>query len=123
MILHRAAWVLPVAAPPIRDGWVAVEAGRIVACGAGDPPAGSLAAAPAFETEPAAIMPAVVNAHTHLELSYMRGLVPPAPSFEACARCGTFAGSPGKSRPRTWSIACRTRACPSNWPTWPAPST
>lgn len=86
MILHRAAWVLPVAAPPIRDGWVAVEAGRIVACGAGDPPAGSLAAAPAFETEPAAIMPAVVNAHTHLELSYMRGLVPPAPSFEAWVR-------------------------------------
>ena len=86
MILHRAAWVLPIAAPPIRGGWVAVEAGRIVDCGAGDPPAGSLVAAPPFETESAAIMPALVNAHTHLELSYMRGLVPPAPSFDTWVR-------------------------------------
>ena len=31
LIVHRAAWVLPIAAPPIRDGWVAVDGGRIVA--------------------------------------------------------------------------------------------
>ena len=31
-------------------------------------------------------MPALVNAHTHLELSYMRGLVPPAASFDAWVR-------------------------------------
>ena len=86
MILHRAAWVLPIAAPPIRDGWVAVEAGRIVDCGAGHPPAGSRVAAPPFGTESAAIMPALVNAHTHLELSYMRGLVPPAASFDTWVR-------------------------------------
>ena len=37
--LHRSIaprWVLPIAAPPIRDGWVAVDGGRIVACGAGE---------------------------------------------------------------------------------------
>ena len=31
-------------------------------------------------------MPALVNAHTHLELSYMRDLVPPAPSFDTWVR-------------------------------------
>ena len=86
MIVHRAAWVLPIAAPPIRDGWVAVEAGRIVARGAGHPPAGIFVSAPAFGTDTTAILPALVNAHTHLELSYMRGLVPPADSFDTWVR-------------------------------------
>ena len=85
MIIHRAAWVLPVAAPPVRDGWVAVEAGRVVACGDGDPPSGAIAAPP-FGGAGAAILPALVNAHTHLELSYMRGLVPPAASFDTWVR-------------------------------------
>lgn len=86
MIVHRAAWVLPIAAPPIRDGWVAVDSGRIVACGAGDPPLGATEAAPPFGRVNAAILPALVNAHTHLELSYMRGLVPPADSFDTWVR-------------------------------------
>jgi cytosine/adenosine deaminase-related metal-dependent hydrolase len=86
LIVHRAAWVLPIAAPPIRDGWVAVEAGRIVARGAGHPPAGIFVSAPAFGTDTTAILPALVNAHTHLELSYMRGLVPPADSFDTWVR-------------------------------------
>ena len=33
MASYRAAWVLPIAGPPIRDGWVAVDGGRIVAYG------------------------------------------------------------------------------------------
>jgi cytosine/adenosine deaminase-related metal-dependent hydrolase len=86
LILHRAAWVVPIAAPPVRDGWVAVEAGRIVACGGGDPPPGAAAVAPPFEGASSAIMPALVNAHTHLEVSHMRGLVPPARSFDAWVR-------------------------------------
>ena len=85
MILHRAAWVLPIAAPPIRDGWVAVDAGRIAARGSGTPPDG-IAASPPFGDQPVAIMPALVNAHTHLELSYMRGMIPPADSFDTWVR-------------------------------------
>jgi aminodeoxyfutalosine deaminase len=85
LIIHRAAWVLPVAAPPVRDGWVAVEAGRVVACGDGNPPSEAIAAPP-FGAAGAAILPALVNAHTHLELSYMRGLVPPAASFDTWVR-------------------------------------
>ena len=84
MLLHRAAWVVPIAGPVLRDGWVGVEAGRIVATGLSA--AGGIDAVPAFEHGPYAILPALVNAHTHLELSYMRGLVPPAASFDAWVR-------------------------------------
>jgi cytosine/adenosine deaminase-related metal-dependent hydrolase len=81
MILHRAAWVVPIAGPVLRDGWVGVEAGRIVA--AGPSTLDAVEAEPPFEQGPYAILPALINAHTHLELSYMRGLVPPAASFDA----------------------------------------
>jgi cytosine/adenosine deaminase-related metal-dependent hydrolase len=84
MILHRAAWVVPIAGPVLRDSWVGVEAGRIVATGPSA--SGGVEAAPPFEQGQYAILPALVNAHTHLELSYMRGLVPPAASFDAWVR-------------------------------------
>ena len=82
MILHRAAWVVPIAGPPLPEGWVLTANGRIVACGTGDPSAASGGAA--FETNDlgdAAILPGLVNAHTHLELSWMRDRVPPAESM------------------------------------------
>ena len=82
MIVHRAAWVVPIAGPVIRDGWVGVEAGRIVASGSGARPPASRRRR-LSTTGRCAILPALVNAHTHLELSYMRGLVPPAASFDA----------------------------------------
>ena len=84
MLIHPASWVLPIAAPPIRDGWVAVEEGRIAAVGGpGDrPPGERIAAPPRSEV----ILPALVNAHTHLELSWMRGRVPPGRSFDDWVR-------------------------------------
>src|SRR6185503_15195382 len=81
MNVYRADWVLPIAAPPIRDGWVAVDEGRIVA--SGSPPAPARGGA---QEGAVAILPALINAHTHLELSYMRGLVPPAASFDTWVR-------------------------------------
>ena len=33
MIRYHAAWILPIGEPPIRDGWVAVDRGRVVALG------------------------------------------------------------------------------------------
>src|SRR5688572_3527614 len=76
--IFRAPWILPIAQPPIANGWVAVENGRIAAIGVpGDAP-------PKADREhdlDAAILPGLVNAHTHLELSWMRGQVPPAPSM------------------------------------------
>ena len=64
MQLHRAAAVLPIVAPPIRDGGVLVEDGRIEAVG------------PAAELQERAdetiaydglLMPGFINAHAHLQ--------------------------------------------------------
>jgi len=76
-----------VIAPPIRDGWVAVEDGRIAAFGSGPAPDGRSPGADLLPDKSAvAILPALVNAHTHLEFSYARGLVPPATSFDTWVR-------------------------------------
>jgi cytosine/adenosine deaminase-related metal-dependent hydrolase len=74
MAVYKADWVLPIAGDPIRDGWVALEGGRIAAVSA-TPTSG------AVDLGSAVILPALVNAHTHLELSYLRGIVPPSGRF------------------------------------------
>jgi len=71
---YRAAWVLPIVSPPLRDGWVAVEDGVVAAVGGGERP-------DAVDLGILAVLPALVNAHTHLELSYLAGVVPPADRF------------------------------------------
>ena len=82
MIRYHAAWVVPIEGEPIRDGWVTVDRGRIVALGrraANDATAG-------VELGDVALMPGLVNAHTHLELSYLRDQVAPSSSFTAWVR-------------------------------------
>jgi cytosine/adenosine deaminase-related metal-dependent hydrolase len=82
MIRYHAAWVVPIEGEPIRDGWVTVDRGRIVALGrraVND-------STPGVELGDAAVMPGLVNAHTHLELSYLRDQVAPASSFTMWAR-------------------------------------
>lgn len=69
MIVHCAPWVLPMAAPPIRDGAVAVDAqGRIAAVG----PARALRTLGSPVEHDAILMPGLINAHLHLELSHLR---------------------------------------------------
>jgi len=77
MMMYRAAWVCPIASPPIRDGWFAVQDGRIARVGTADEPAPQ----PARDLGRVAVLPGLVNAHTHLELSYLRDRVPPAADF------------------------------------------
>jgi aminodeoxyfutalosine deaminase len=69
-----AAWVLPISAPPLRNAFVTIDGDRIAGVGDGVP----AGAAPLGNV---AILPALVNAHTHLELSYLHGRVPPSTSF------------------------------------------
>jgi cytosine/adenosine deaminase-related metal-dependent hydrolase len=69
-----AEWILPIAGEPIHQGVVTIEGGRVVGVG-------QAAGADAISLGHVAILPGLVNAHTHLELSYLAGRIPPARSF------------------------------------------
>jgi cytosine/adenosine deaminase-related metal-dependent hydrolase len=70
----RADWLLPIADDPVRDGWIAIENHRIAKVGSGSIP-------DVVDLGRAVILPALVNAHTHLELSYLHERIPPALRF------------------------------------------
>lgn len=75
----RADWVLPIAAPPIRDGAVVVVSGRIHWVGEAasrERPRGS-----ERDLGAGVLLPGPVNAHTHLELSALAGRVPAGVGF------------------------------------------
>jgi 5-methylthioadenosine/S-adenosylhomocysteine deaminase len=84
MVRYHASWILPIAEPPIRDGWIVTDRGTIVAYG----PYGAVTRRAASHAETSevdlgrvAVLPGLVNAHTHLELSYLHDEVPPARAF------------------------------------------
>lgn len=77
MIHYHAAWILPISDRPVRDAWIAVDRGRIVALSRRRPSDG----AEEVDLGDVAVLPGLVNAHTHLELSYLRDEVPPASEF------------------------------------------
>src|SRR4051812_42369834 len=62
----RARYVFPVDGPPVADGVVTIEAGRISHVGPADGAGGRTAD---LDLGNAAIVPGFANAHTHLELS------------------------------------------------------
>lgn len=71
MIRYHARYVLPVSARPIANGTVAVDSGRIAYVGPrGHGPPGS-----DVELGNALLLPGLVNAHCHLELTAMRGFL------------------------------------------------
>jgi aminodeoxyfutalosine deaminase len=75
-----ARWVFPVSGPPLEGGVVTVRGDRIVAV----EPHGARTAD--SDLDNAAILPGFVNAHTHLDLTGLRGLAPPSPDFPAWLR-------------------------------------
>lgn len=104
--LYRAGWVLPVTAPPIRDGAVLVdEDGRIAAVG----PADELETpedAALVDLGEAALLPGLVNVHGHPELAGFRGLLDDLP-FHKWIPALNRAKSAAGLRPEDYDVAAR----------------
>jgi 5-methylthioadenosine/S-adenosylhomocysteine deaminase len=75
----HARWVVPIATPPVAHGTVVTEGDRIVWAGprAAAPPGGH-----DEELGDAILTPGLVNAHSHLNLTVMRGFLEDLPFFE-----------------------------------------
>ncbi len=69
----RADWVLPVATRLLHRGWVAIDDGRIGDVGDDQ--------SEAIDLGSVVLLPGLVNAHTHLELSHLRGQIGRAEVF------------------------------------------
>lgn len=79
MPTYQADWLLPISEAPVRRGTVTITANRITAVGEAPVPA-------AIDLGHAVILPALVNVHTHLELSYLHGRVPAGTTFARWVR-------------------------------------
>lgn len=93
MIL-RSRWVLPIGAPPIRDGAVRIQDRRIAAVGraaevtqAGDS---------VEDLGDTILMPGLVNPHAHLELTCYAGQVPPGPFWSWLPELVRLRAQPGQ---------------------------
>lgn len=73
--IYRANWVLPVSSAAMRDGAIAVEDDLIVSVGSSGALSQQFPEATIRELGDSAIIPGLVNAHSHLELTAMRGFL------------------------------------------------
>jgi cytosine/adenosine deaminase-related metal-dependent hydrolase len=71
VICYHARWVVPVSASPIEQGAIGVEDGRIAYVG----PAAGAPRGERRELGDAVLLPGLVNVHTHLELTLLRGFL------------------------------------------------
>jgi 5-methylthioadenosine/S-adenosylhomocysteine deaminase len=78
MTVYEADWICPVTSEPIHDGAIAVEGGRITRIGA----AKEIAGTHRVQYAGCAIIPGFVNAHAHLELTILRGLLENIPFLQ-----------------------------------------
>jgi cytosine/adenosine deaminase-related metal-dependent hydrolase len=100
----RARWVLPIDRPPVDDGWVEIRGGIVVSLGRGVPPAAS------NDLGDCALLPGLVNAHTHVELSGLAGRVPPADTIVEWIRALIAARSAAPPPDSVSSIAAMRHA-------------
>ena len=93
MIL-TASWVVPVAGPPIPAGYVEIEANRIVGVGSACKlPAG---VSGIIDLGAVALLPGLVNPHTHLELSGYAGAIPPMDFWNWIGNMLVIRAAPGQ---------------------------
>lgn len=75
MLVVRSRWILPIADRPLLNGWIALDRGRVAAVGRAGAALPFRDDAPLVDLGAMAVMPALANAHTHLDLSWMAGRV------------------------------------------------
>jgi aminodeoxyfutalosine deaminase len=77
---YKARWIYPVSTPPVENGIVAVSQGEIVSIGQGgsSAPKGS---EKVIDLGDGVIFPALINAHTHLDLAALQGRLEPGLGF------------------------------------------
>jgi cytosine/adenosine deaminase-related metal-dependent hydrolase len=73
--IYTARWVLPIVSPAIEDGAVVVDGSKIVAVGPQSEIIFRFPDARVSDFGQAAILPGLINAHSHLELTVMRGFL------------------------------------------------
>ena len=84
--LYRAAWVLPVSSPPIRDAAVLVNAAGQIADVGPAAAVGHPAEVPVVDLGQAILLPGLVNVHAHAELAMFRGALEDLPFREWIVR-------------------------------------
>ena len=102
----RCDWLLPISQPPIRDAWLRTDRGRVVAFGHSRP--GDFTADDEVDLGQVAVLPGMVNAHAHLELSWMRGRIAETDDFPAWIR--SVIGWMRQSSGRTAEVAAAVGA-------------
>jgi cytosine/adenosine deaminase-related metal-dependent hydrolase len=73
--IYRADWVLPVAAPVLADGALAVNGERIVGVGPAPEVRATYPGAAFTDLGRSIVMPGFVNCHSHLEYTLFRGIL------------------------------------------------
>jgi cytosine/adenosine deaminase-related metal-dependent hydrolase len=101
-----ASWVLPIDGPPLRDGRVVCEGDRVSWVGpAADPDAPG---GPVRDLGPGVLLPGLVNAHCHIELSQLAGQIPIGGGFVPWVEAVVAArGRPGEDAVRARADAIR----------------
>src|SRR5437588_5036967 len=74
-VIYSARWVLPIIDAPIEDGAIAIEDSIIVGVGTRAEVLNRFPDALVKNLGEAAIVPGLINAHSHLELTVMRGFL------------------------------------------------
>ena len=117
----QARYLYPVEGPPIRDGCLTIERGRIAWVGEASQRRGDL------NLGNVAIVPGFVNAHTHLELEELRTGNGRATGLRTRTKFPGYGGlsskgGPGRKNPmqRPWHATSRLRSTQEQ-PYWPTP--
>jgi cytosine/adenosine deaminase-related metal-dependent hydrolase len=104
MRVYLARSVVPVAAPPVDGGAVAVRDGLVTAVGTRAEVLEQAAGAEVRDLGDAVLIPGLVNAHTHLELSWLADSRPPGGDYIEWLR-GLMGRRDGTDEETAWQAA------------------